>query len=184
MGYQRAGWHSGLTYHQECYECKTPVDYTDYQLGFRPWFADGFVYCPKCKTPLRHNEKYAVNAPEVKQPVGQEVPVWEIPSTPVAAKPAPAVVESAPGWEEPAPVVVESAPVWEEPAPAVVESAPVWEEQMVEPVYEAPVVSAVSAPVAAVVPEEEEIPRFCSRCGKAFRDDDFFCSRCGTKRVR
>ena len=170
MGYQRAGWHSGLTYHQECYECKTPVDYNDYQLGFRPWFADGFVYCPKCKTPLRHNEKYAVDAPEVKQPVGQEVPVWEIPSTPVAAKPAP--------------VVVESAPVWEEPAPAVVESAPVWEEQMVEPVYEAPMVSAVSAPVAAVVPEEEEIPRFCSRCGKAFQDDDFFCSRCGTKRVR
>jgi predicted amidophosphoribosyltransferase len=64
MGYKRANWHSGLTYMQTCEECKQIVRYTDYSLGFRPWYPDGFVYCPKCKTPLRHNENYAINQPE------------------------------------------------------------------------------------------------------------------------
>lgn len=62
MGFKRANWHSGLTYEHQCEQCKTIVVYNDYLLDFRPWYADGFVYCPKCKTPLRHNEKYAVNA--------------------------------------------------------------------------------------------------------------------------
>ena len=64
MGYKREQWHSGLTYEQTCEECKTTVRYTDHKLDFRPWYADGFIYCPKCKTPLRHNEKYAIDAPE------------------------------------------------------------------------------------------------------------------------
>ena len=66
MGYKRAEWHSGLTYQQTCESCKTILQYTDYSLDFRPWYADGFVYCPKCKTPLRHNENYAlgVNRPQ------------------------------------------------------------------------------------------------------------------------
>ena len=190
MGYKRAEWHSGLTYHQECYECKTPVDYNDYKLGFRPWFPDGFVYCPKCKTPLRHNEAYAVNAPVVAQPAPvvaqpaqQEVPVWEVPAAPKMAQP---VQQEAPIWEVPA----APAPVVAEPVVAapVVEIAPVWEEPaeiaMVEPVYEAPAVAASIAPEVTEVPEEEEIPMFCSRCGKKFRDDDIFCSGCGAKRIR
>lgn len=61
MGYSRAGWRSGLTYRQTCETCNTTVTYTDDKLGFRPWFADGFVYCPTCNKPLRHNEKYAIN---------------------------------------------------------------------------------------------------------------------------
>lgn len=64
MSYKRAEWHSGLTYRQTCECCNTTVEYNDYSLDFRPWYADGFVYCPKCKTPLRHNEKYATNAPK------------------------------------------------------------------------------------------------------------------------
>ena len=64
MGYKRSEWHSGLTYCQVCEECHTQVTYMDNALGFRPWYPDGFVYCPKCKTPLRHNEKYAINRPE------------------------------------------------------------------------------------------------------------------------
>lgn len=60
MGFKRAEWHSGLTYQQTCEHCKTVLQYTDYSLDFRPWYADGFVYCPKCKTPLRHNENYAL----------------------------------------------------------------------------------------------------------------------------
>ena len=61
MAYQRAGWHSGLTYQQVCPQCRTIVKYDDFNLGFRPWFPDGFVYCPKCKKPLRHHEANAVN---------------------------------------------------------------------------------------------------------------------------
>ena len=63
MGYKRADWHSGLTYRQTCESCQTVVEYMDDKLGFRPWYADGFVYCPTCKTPLRHNEKYAIDRP-------------------------------------------------------------------------------------------------------------------------
>lgn len=59
--FKRANWHSGLTYRQTCPLCKTVSEYTDVQLGFRPWFPDGFVYCPTCKKPLRHNENYAIN---------------------------------------------------------------------------------------------------------------------------
>ncbi len=59
MGFSRANWHSGLEYKQTCPTCKTTVTYTDYDLDYRPWFADGFVYCPTCKKPLRHNENYA-----------------------------------------------------------------------------------------------------------------------------
>ena len=61
MGYQRAGWHSGLTYQQVCETCKKTVTYTDYNLDFRPWYADGYVDCPTCGSHLRHNEKYALS---------------------------------------------------------------------------------------------------------------------------
>ena len=63
MGYKRAEWHSGFTYRQTCAQCKTIVMYMDDKLDFRPWYPDGFVYCPKCDTPLRHNERYAIDAP-------------------------------------------------------------------------------------------------------------------------
>ncbi len=59
--YKRANWHSGLSYRQVCESCKTTVRYTDHVLDFRPWFADGFVYCPKCNKPLRHHEYYAID---------------------------------------------------------------------------------------------------------------------------
>lgn len=62
MAYKRALWHSGLTYQQACGYCKAIVRYTDESLDFRPWFADGFVYCPRCKQPMRHNECYAIDA--------------------------------------------------------------------------------------------------------------------------
>ena len=110
MGYKRAEWHSGLTYHQICRECNTPVQYNDYSLDFRPWYADGFVYCPRCKTPLRHNEEYAINAPAAAAPI-------------------------------------------------------------------------VAQPVQPSVSTSPDLPRFCSACGKAFREDDNFCSGCGNKRV-
>ena len=89
MGYKRANWHSGLTYVQTCEECKQVVEYTDFQLGFRPWYPDGFVYCTRCQTPLRHNENYALPADQqpVNQPVSQatEGPVDQTVPTETAA---------------------------------------------------------------------------------------------------
>lgn len=61
--FKRAGWRSGLTYRRVCDQCKTTVEYMDDKLDFRPWFADGFVYCPTCQKPLRHSESFAINAP-------------------------------------------------------------------------------------------------------------------------
>ena len=103
MGFKRAEWHSGLTYQQTCETCKTVLQYTDYSLDFRPWYADGFVYCPKCKTPLRHNEKYALSN---EQPAPAPAPV----PAPVEEKPAYTVTPSEQAGTAPAPV--------EEPAPA------------------------------------------------------------------
>lgn len=73
MGFQRAKWHSGLVYRQACPTCKMTVTYTDYNLDFRPWFADGYVDCPTCGTHLRHNERYAL----VKTVEAKEAPVKE-----------------------------------------------------------------------------------------------------------
>lgn len=61
MSYQRVTWHSGLNYRVVCPNCRNYTDYTDYQLGFRPWFPDGFVYCAVCRRPVRHHENNAVN---------------------------------------------------------------------------------------------------------------------------
>lgn len=61
--FKRAEWHSGLTYQQTCRTCGNVMTYMDNILDFRPWYPDGFVYCTKCQTPLRHNELYAIDAP-------------------------------------------------------------------------------------------------------------------------
>ena len=63
MAYQRAQWHSGLTYQQTCETCKNQVRYQDTALDFRPWYPDGYVDCPVCKSHLRHNENFAIDAP-------------------------------------------------------------------------------------------------------------------------
>lgn len=61
--FKRADWKSGLTYRQTCDQCKTAITYTDDVLDFRPWYADGFIYCPNCHKPLRHRETFAINTP-------------------------------------------------------------------------------------------------------------------------
>ena len=76
MAFQRAQWHSGLTYEQVCENCKNTIRYTDYNLDYRPWYADGYVDCPVCQNHLRHNENYAINDPNrPKAVVSQEAPV-------------------------------------------------------------------------------------------------------------
>ena len=82
MAFKRAMWHSGLTYQQTCSHCRMVVRYTDYNLDFRPWYPDGFVYCPRCRGPMRHNELYAIN------PDG--TPMYPQPYVPMQAPPAPA----------------------------------------------------------------------------------------------
>ena len=62
MSYKRALWSSGYVYHIRCPYCGTNISYTDRDLGYRAWYPNGFVYCPKCQKPLRHNEIYAVDS--------------------------------------------------------------------------------------------------------------------------
>lgn len=61
MAFKRAMWRSGLTYQHTCNSCSTVVQYTDDKLDFRPWYPNGFVYCPICRKPLRHSEELAVS---------------------------------------------------------------------------------------------------------------------------
>lgn len=141
MAYKRASWHSGLTYRNTCSECKTSVEYTDEILDFRPWYADGFVYCPKCNTPLRHNENLAINSPHFS--------VVETPAAPAA--PAAPVVPVTP--------VVPVAPV-----------VPV-EQEEIAPVVETPVVETpaaggyVSKFCSQCGNKYEDSDRFCPLCG-------------------
>ena len=82
MGFQRAKWHSGLVYRQVCPTCKKTVTYTDYNLDFRPWFADGYVDCPTCGTHLRHNENYALaGATEAEKAPETELHEGEYPTS-------------------------------------------------------------------------------------------------------
>jgi hypothetical protein len=47
----------------KCEYCGCVFEYDREDLGYRPWYPHGFVYCPKCGKPLRHDEiKY--NFPE------------------------------------------------------------------------------------------------------------------------
>lgn len=61
MAFKRALWSSGYEYRATCPYCRTKFSYRDNQLDFRPWYPNGFVYCPRCRKPFRHNEIYAVN---------------------------------------------------------------------------------------------------------------------------
>ena len=41
-------------YRIKCEYCGCVFEYAQEDLGYRPWYRHGFVYCPKCKKPLRH----------------------------------------------------------------------------------------------------------------------------------
>ncbi len=61
MTYKRQLWTSGYEYRARCPYCGVNLSYTDRQLGYRSWFPNGFVYCPGCRHPIRHNEMFAVH---------------------------------------------------------------------------------------------------------------------------
>lgn len=143
MGYQRAQWHSGLTYRQQCRECRTVFKYTDEILGFRPWFPDGFVYCPKCNTPNRHNESYAID--------GQQTGNVTYAHTAQVDTEAPACATINESVEAPA---IEA---------SIVETA-----IANEPVIEAPIIEETAAPVAFCTKCGKKFndgDLFCSGCG-------------------
>lgn len=50
-----------LKFRIKCEYCCTVFTYEQSDLGYRPWYPKGFVYCPKCQRPLRHHpELYLV----------------------------------------------------------------------------------------------------------------------------
>lgn len=61
MAFKRALWSSGYTYRISCPYCGTTFAYTDRQLDYRPWFPNGFIYCQRCRKPLRHHEIFAIH---------------------------------------------------------------------------------------------------------------------------
>lgn len=60
MAFKRALWSSGYEYRAKCPYCTTYFSYNDKQLDFRPWYPNGYINCPRCRKPFRHNEIYAV----------------------------------------------------------------------------------------------------------------------------
>ena len=42
-------------YTTQCESCGLIFDYQRSDLGFRAWYPDGFVECPSCNRPHRHN---------------------------------------------------------------------------------------------------------------------------------
>lgn len=44
-------------YSVQCPGCGTMFDYQRSDLAFRPWFIKGYVDCPCCHSPIRHDKK-------------------------------------------------------------------------------------------------------------------------------
>ena len=59
--YKRQMWTSGYEYRARCPHCGTQLSYTDRQLGYRSWYPNGFIYCSRCRKPIRHSEFFAVH---------------------------------------------------------------------------------------------------------------------------
>ncbi len=160
MAYKRALWNSGLTYQQTCTKCNSVIRYMDNSLDYRPWYADGFVYCPNCKAVLRHSEHYAID--ENGNYINPK------PVAP-AAPPAPQRVQPV-VYQQGAAVQSAAKPIAQQPV------AP----QPVAPQVDAPQVDAQQIDA----PQGDEVRgAFCVKCGKAMNEGDVFCSKCGTKRV-
>ncbi len=44
----------------KCEYCLCEFEYGIGDLGYRAWYPHGFIYCPKCRKPLRHRLEYRV----------------------------------------------------------------------------------------------------------------------------
>ncbi|MCR4775849.1 MAG: zinc ribbon domain-containing protein [Saccharofermentans sp.] len=91
-------------FHCRCEYCYFEFDYHTYDLGHRAWYPHGFIYCPRCKKPIRHRLEYEViQNPVYAQMYNQTAAPAPAPA-PVAAPvaPAPAPVAAAPAPAAPA----------------------------------------------------------------------------------
>ena len=43
-----------------CEYCGCKFQYQTEDLGYRPWYPHGFVYCPQCEKPNRHRKENIV----------------------------------------------------------------------------------------------------------------------------
>jgi hypothetical protein len=44
-----------IRFRKKCEYCLCEFSYEQEDIGYRPWYPKGFVYCPKCGKPLRHH---------------------------------------------------------------------------------------------------------------------------------
>lgn len=44
----------------KCEYCLCVFEYGRQNLGYRTWYPNGFVYCPRCEKPLRHHMSYEI----------------------------------------------------------------------------------------------------------------------------
>ena len=100
------------TFHCRCEYCYFEFDYHTYDLGHRAWYPHGFIYCPRCKKPIRHRLEYEViQNPGYAQTYQQPAPA-PVAAAPVAPAPAPAA-PAAPAPEAPAAPAAPEAPAKE-----------------------------------------------------------------------
>lgn len=50
-------------YSSRCNNCHVLIDYQSYDLAFRLWFIKGYVECPCCGKPIRHDKEKNVFIP-------------------------------------------------------------------------------------------------------------------------
>lgn len=197
MSYQRVLWHSGLTYRAVCPNCRFYTTYTDYNLGFRAWFPDGFVYCSHCRRPIRHHENNAINpdgTPYFPFPIRTPPPPGYV-AYPIESLRLTAPVEPTPYAQQPyaqpvqqpyaQPVQQPYAQPYAQPmqqpyAQPVQQPYAPPEQQPEPPQAEQPEPQPAEAQVDA--PDADEQKSVCPNCGREYTaGNDFFCSGCGTK---
>ena len=166
MSYQRVTWHSGLNYRAVCPNCRNYTAYTDYQLGFRPWYPDGFVYCGVCRHPIRHHENNAVNpdgTPYFPFPIRTPPPPGYIAYPIESLRLYPEYPNAQPNGAQPNAAQPNTA------QPNAAQPNAVQQSGFSEP---------------AVGQTVQSDRRFCHVCGREFiRGQAKFCAGCGTKLV-
>ena len=108
------------TFHCRCEYCYYEFNYHTYDLGYRAWYPHGFIYCPRCKKPIRHRLEFEVGFAVPDQQPGAPAP-YPVAIT-AATAPAPAPVVAAP--VAPAPAPAPASPVTAAPSVPLPEPEP------------------------------------------------------------
>ena len=174
MSYQRALWHSGLTYRVYCAACGTFTVYTDYHLGYRAWFPDGFVYCAKCRRPTRHNENNAIKedgTPYFPFPIRTPPPPGYV-AYPIETL---AIQQPYSQYQQPVQQPMQPGQPVQQPV-----QQPMQQQPIQQPVQQQP----VAQPSAPTDTESASEKAKCPNCGFEYTaGEQRFCTRCGTKLI-